>query len=154
MTVSGFTISSAERHADHNRDNQTQRHRSTDFRASRLVFGFRWSTVNWWRKAMFSACNAAWPRRPVRREMSVINIRSSTAEAAYPRFDANPTIHVPMRFSGRTIAKQRDFSFLDTTRRQLLPEHEFARNRPYIKASEVLSQRSGASCGSPERPGC
>src|SRR5439155_21902584 len=40
------------------------------------------------------------------------------------------------------------------TRRQLLREHEFARNRPYIKASEVLSQRSGASCGSPERPGC
>src|SRR4029453_6396960 len=30
------------------------------------------------------------------------------------------------------------------TRRQLLCEHEFARNRPYyIKASEVLSQRSG-----------
>jgi hypothetical protein len=49
---------------------------------------------------MFSACNAAWPRRPERRELSVIKIRSSMPLAAYQRLDANPTIHTQMRFLG------------------------------------------------------
>src|SRR5215831_16818440 len=52
---------------------------------------------------MFSACNAAWPRRPERRELSVIKIRSSMPPAAYQRLDANPTIHMQMRFLGSTI---------------------------------------------------
>src|SRR5262249_33441867 len=55
-----------------------------------------------WRNAMFSACNAAWPRRPERRELNVIKIRSSMPPAAYQRLDANPTIHMQMRFLGRT----------------------------------------------------
>src|SRR5262245_43118888 len=52
---------------------------------------------------MFSACNAAWPRRPVKSELSIINIRSSTAEAAYQRLAANQTIQMQMRFSGSTV---------------------------------------------------
>src|SRR5439155_21417934 len=33
----------------------------------------------------------------------VSNIRSNMAAAGYQRLDANPTIQMPMRFSGRTI---------------------------------------------------
>jgi hypothetical protein len=80
MTVSGLTMSNAERQAVHDQDNQTHRHRSIVLRANRFGFSVRQSTVNWWRKAMFSACNAAWPRSPVRMELSVINISSSTAK--------------------------------------------------------------------------
>src|SRR5262249_26315218 len=54
---------------------------------------------------MFSACNAAWPRRPERREQSVIKIRSSMPHAAYQRLAANPTIHMQMRFLGSTIVR-------------------------------------------------
>jgi hypothetical protein len=39
----------------------------------------RTTTVNWWRNAMISTCMSAWPRSAVRRELNVINIRSSTA---------------------------------------------------------------------------
>jgi hypothetical protein len=39
-----------------------------------------------------------WPRRPERREPSVIKIRSSMPPAAYQRLAANPTIHIQMRF--------------------------------------------------------
>jgi hypothetical protein len=46
--------------------------------------------------------HAAWPRRPERRELSVIKIRSSMPPAAYQRLDANPTIHMQMRFLGST----------------------------------------------------
>src|SRR5215467_1225741 len=53
---------------------------------------------------MFSECNAVWPRRPERRELSVIKIRSSMPPAAYQRLDANPTIHMPMRFLGSTVS--------------------------------------------------
>src|SRR5215831_18487561 len=53
---------------------------------------------------MFSACNAAWPRRPERRELSVIKIRSSMPPAAYQRLDANPTSHMQMRFLGSTVS--------------------------------------------------
>src|SRR5215467_7699996 len=52
---------------------------------------------------MFSECNAVWPRRPERRELSVIKIRSSMPPAAYQRLDANPTIHMQMRFLGSTV---------------------------------------------------
>ena len=38
MTVSGMTIVRTERHPDHNRDNQTQRHRSPGLRTGRLVW--------------------------------------------------------------------------------------------------------------------
>jgi hypothetical protein len=80
---SGLTIINVERHADHNLDNQTHRHRSTALRTNR--FGSRVSLEHrpLCRNAMFSACNAAWPRRPVRRQrIIIINIRSSTAEGA------------------------------------------------------------------------
>src|SRR5215471_10095230 len=50
--------------------------------------------------AIFSACNAAWPRRPAIREPSNINIRSNMAEAAYLRPATNPTIQMPKKFSG------------------------------------------------------
>jgi hypothetical protein len=52
---------------------------------------------------MFSACNAAWPRRPERRELSVIKIMSSMPAAAYQRLEANPPIHMQMRFLGSTV---------------------------------------------------
>ena len=58
MTVSGMTMIRAERHPDHNRENQTERHRSPGLSAGRFLW-VRSSTVNGWRKAMFSACNAA-----------------------------------------------------------------------------------------------
>src|SRR5215510_14646633 len=102
MTVSGLTMMRVERQFDHNRDNQTHRHRSPGLRAIRFGVWFRWSTVSCWRNAMFSACNAAWPRRPVRRELSVITIRSSTAEAAYERLATNQTIEMHTTFSGST----------------------------------------------------
>src|SRR5215813_2071815 len=57
---------------------------------------------------MFSACKAAWPRRPERRELSVIKIRSSMPPAAYQRLDANPTIHMQMRFLGSTVKRKGD----------------------------------------------
>jgi len=44
------------------------------------------------------SCNAAWPRAPERRELSVIKMRSSMPPAAYQRLNANPTIHIQMRF--------------------------------------------------------
>src|SRR5262249_49191678 len=59
---------------------------------------------------MFSACNVAWPRRPERRELSAIKISSSMPPAAYQRLDANPTIHMQMRFLGSTswLARSKD----------------------------------------------
>src|SRR5215471_13864758 len=39
---------------------------------------------------------------PVKRELSVINIKSNTAEAAYQRLVANQTIQMQTRFSGST----------------------------------------------------
>src|SRR5215475_8910254 len=47
------------------------------------------------------------PRRPERRELSVIKIRSSMPPAAYQRLDANPTIHMQMRFLRSTVVKNR-----------------------------------------------
>jgi hypothetical protein len=38
---------------------------------------------NWWRNAVISTSMAAWPRSVVRRELNVINIRSSTVQEAY-----------------------------------------------------------------------
>src|SRR5262249_43165834 len=60
---------------------------------------------------MFSACNAAWPRRPARKELSVIKIRSSLPPAAYQRLDANPTIHMQMRFLGSTGYQAKVYKF-------------------------------------------
>lgn len=108
---------------------QTHRHRSIVLSASRFGFSVRRSTVNWWRKAMFSACNAAWPRRPVRMELSVINRRSSTAEGAYQRLDANPTIQMAIRFSGRTISV--DDSYLE----KAMFWQNSNRSRPYLARS-------------------
>ena len=58
ITVSGFTISSAERHCDQRRESPTQSSRSAEFRRSRPRCDL-FRTVSWWRRARISTCRAA-----------------------------------------------------------------------------------------------
>jgi hypothetical protein len=58
MTVSGLTITSAERHWLHIRDSQTHSKRSAAVSGNRDA-RVRCSTSSWWRKATFSSWSAA-----------------------------------------------------------------------------------------------
>src|SRR5215471_9874778 len=58
ITVSGFTISSAERHCDQMRESQTQNSLSAELRRSRACCDLL-RTVNWWRRARISTCSSA-----------------------------------------------------------------------------------------------
>src|SRR5215813_6084027 len=97
---------------------------------------------------MFSACNAAWPRRTERRELSVIKIRSSMPLAAYQRVDANPTIHMQMRFLGSTIDPKLVADQLGHGLRVNLDVYTVAALEKRQHAVEVLE----ASLVNPEKP--
>jgi len=62
ITVSGFTISNAERHPDQRRDSPTQKSRSAEFKRSRPRCDL-FRTVSWWRRARISTCRAARDRK-------------------------------------------------------------------------------------------
>ena len=57
ITVSGFTISSAERHCDQRRESPTQSSRSANFRRTRPRCDL-FRTVSRWRRARISTCRA------------------------------------------------------------------------------------------------
>jgi len=58
ITVSGLTITRAERQPVHRRESQTHKRRSPGFRGSRLRPPRR-RTLIWWRRARFSTCRQA-----------------------------------------------------------------------------------------------
>ena len=112
MIVSGFSMNNAERQADQNMGTtpETSVNRFED-----ESFWFLVSLQHDQLMAQGDVLNrkAAWPRKPVRRELIVIKIRSSTAEARYQQLDAHPTIHTLMRFSvtGRCAYRQECLHF-------------------------------------------
>jgi hypothetical protein len=57
ITVSGFTITNAQRQPVQSLQSQAQKNRSTAVNLGRL-FAERWSALIWWRRARFSSCSA------------------------------------------------------------------------------------------------
>jgi hypothetical protein len=101
MTVSGKTMIRVERHSDHNRDNQTPQTSVGWFEdrslceLGSLEHGQLMAQCN-----IFSLqCRLATKASDKRTKQ---HIRSNIAEAAYLRPATNPTIQMPMRFSGTT----------------------------------------------------
>jgi hypothetical protein len=66
MTVSGWSMASAERQSVHMRDGKTHKRRSTGVNLGRFLAD-RCSTPIWWRRAKFSSSRAARERKIKRR---------------------------------------------------------------------------------------
>src|SRR6267143_4463900 len=82
-TVSGLTMTTANRQAVHNLDSQTHKRRSVARKRTRWPLGERCRTRSWWRKARISTCRVARVRKQEDTEKSSETKRVTIALAAY-----------------------------------------------------------------------